>query len=715
MLRINDLLDHIQEYNDNADLEVVQRAYVFSAKVHKGQKRLSGEPYLIHPLEVADTLSKMRLDEETIAVGLLHDVVEDTYASIPELKEMFGDNIATLVDGVTKISKIESHNLEDRQAENFRKMIVAMAKDVRVILVKLADRLHNMRTLKHQKPERQRRISQETMDIYSPLANRLGISWIKSELEDLSFMYLNPEIFKQIGVRFKKTKKERKEYIHKVIAQIDERLEKVNIKANISGREKHFFSIYQKMQRRGISFDQVHDIIAFRVIVGDIKDCYEVLGQIHALWKPVPGSFKDYIGLPKPNMYQSLHTVMIGPYGERVEVQIRTSEMHKVAEEGVAAHWRYKEGKGKSQKLDFIDSILEWQKESKTSREFMDDIKEDLTPAKMIYVFTPNGAVKELPDGACPIDFAYRVHSQVGDRCIGAKVNNKIVPLKYKMKNGDTVEILTSPTQNPTSNWLSFVKTSKARTRIRHYLKVADLEKSLVLGRDLLTKELKKFSLTIPKLQKSGKLKELAQHYNFRDEDALITSVGFGKVTPQQIIGKILPQEEIDKVYKKKESKLTKVIEKFTGSVTRGDAVKVSGLDNILIRFAKCCSPVSGEPIVGFITHGKGVAIHSRDCHFVNSMSDDRRVSVKWDTKDKTTTTAIVSVLCDDKKGILADIVAVISKMETNIVDVKVQIMHDKTAICTFKMDVKNISQLQKIMKNIEKVKGVLSVERKRK
>ncbi|MFC1855394.1 RelA/SpoT family protein [Thermodesulfobacteriota bacterium] len=719
MLRINDLLEDIKINNPDADLELIQKAYIFSAKVHKGQKRRSGEPYLIHPLTVADILAKMKLDESTIVVGLLHDVVEDTHAEHDEIAELFGDEVATLVDGVTKISKIESRDLEDRQAENFRKMIIAMAKDVRVILVKLADRLHNMRTLQHMKEESQRRIAQETMDIYSPLANRLGISWIKSELEDLSFMYTQPILYKQISSRFKKTKNERDEYIKTVRNSLEEKLKSYNINAEVTGRAKHFYSVYQKMQRRGLSFDQLHDIIAFRVMVDEVKDCYEALGIVHSMWKPVPGYVKDYIGLPKPNMYQSLHTVMIGPFGERVEVQIRTKEMHKIAEDGVAAHWRYKESgtsrhPGKShKKFDWVDSILEWQKDTKSSREFMDDIKDDLTPNKMIYVFTPNGDVNELPDGSCPIDFAYSIHSQIGDRCVGAKINNKIVPLKHKLKNGDTAEIVTSASQKPNASWLNLVKTSKARTRIRHCLKVADFERSLLFGKELCNKEFRKFTLTLPKLTKSGKLLEIAKGYNFKSEDALLAAIGFGKVTPLQIISKILSQVEIEKVYKKKESKLTKVISK----ITRGgrSAVKVSGLDDILIRFAKCCSPVSGEPILGYISHGRGITIHTTDCHFAKAISEDRQISVKWDVKDATYTTAIISVKCDNKKGILADIAACISKLEANISDVKVDIHQGDAANCIFKIEVKNISQLKKIMKNIEKLKGVISVERRRK
>jgi GTP pyrophosphokinase len=717
MLRFNDLLEDILEYNSDINVELIQKAYVFSAKVHQGQTRLSGEPYLTHPLEVADILTKMRLDEASIVVGLLHDVVEDTYTNLSKIKEVFGEEVATLVDGVTKISKIESREIEDRQAENFRKMIIAMAKDIRVVLIKLADRIHNMRTLSYQPEARRVKIAQETMDIYASIANRLGIAWIKSELEDLSFMYLQPDVYKQIAIQFKKTKKERKEYIEKVIKIIKSKLAEYNIKAEITGRGKHFYSIYQKMKKRGISFDQVYDIIAFRVIVDDIKDCYEVLGIIHSLWKPVPGTFKDYIGLPKPNMYQSLHTIMIGPYGERLEVQIRTKEMHKIAVFGVAAHWKYKEGETSvaekdSKSFEWIDRILEWQQESKSSREFMDSIKEDLYPNKMIYVFTPKGDVKEFPEKSTPIDFAYSIHSQVGDRCVGAKVNNKMVPIKHKLKNGDTVEIVTSSTQRPNKDWLNAVKTSKARTRIRQFLKATENERSFSIGKELCNKEFKKFHLSISKLSKSGKLKEIATEFNYKNEDTLIASVGFGKVSPVQILGKAVSQEQIDRVYKKRESKLTKVISKI--SKKRESGVKVSGVDDIVIRFAKCCSPVTGESIVGFITRGRGVTIHTADCNFTKVISEERKVDVRWNIKDKVLTTAIINVKCDDKKGILADIASSIAKTETNISDVKVHIMLDKTALCTFKVEVGNISQLQKIMKNIEKVKGVIYVERKR-
>ncbi len=716
MLRFNDLLDDILEYNVNANVELIQKAYVFSAKVHQGQTRLSGEPYLIHPIEVADILTKMKLDEASVVCGLLHDVVEDTYTTITEISDMFGDEIAKLVDGVTKISKIESRDIEDRQAENFRKMIIAMGQDIRVILVKLADRLHNMRTLEFHPPERRVKIAQETMDIYAPIANRLGIAGIRSELEDLSFVNLQPNIYRRVAIKFKKTKKERKDYITNVIKIIQGKLSEYKITAAVTGRTKHFYSIYQKMRKRGLSFDQIHDIIAFRVVVDNIKNCYEVLGLVHSMWKPVPGKFKDYIGLPKQNMYQSLHTTVIGPYGERLEVQIRTNEMHKVAEYGVAAHWKYKEGKavqgGKDAKrYKWIESILEWQQESKSSREFMDHIKDDLYPGKMIYAFTPNGAVKEFPEGSTPVDFAYSIHSEVGDHCVGAKINNKIVPLKHKLKNGDTVEIITSSTQSPSSNWLNYVMTSRARTRIRQFLKAVDKEKSIALGKSICDKEFKRFDLNVAKLTKKGKLKEAAAELNFKDEDSLIASVGFGKVTPLQILGKILTQEEIEKVYKKKESKLTKVLSKITRK--QHSAVIVSGTENVATRFAKCCTPVSGEPITGYITRGRGVTIHTKECTFGKNISDERKVSVKWDSKDKSYSYTNILVKCEDKKGILAEIAASISKTEVNITDVKVITLPEKTADCVFKVEVNNINRLQKVMKNIQKIKGVISVERK--
>jgi len=509
MVRLDDILEKIRAFNSDADLDTVRKAYVFSAKVHQGQVRLSGEPYLTHPMEVAYILVQLKMDVPTIVAGLLHDTLEDTLTTIEELHTVFGKEVAGLVDGITKIGKITFQTREERQAENFRKMLLAMARDIRVILVKLADRLHNMRTLHFQPEARQRKIAQETLDIYAPLANRLGISWIKGELEDLAFRYLQPEIFYDLVAKVAKRKKEREQYIEEVKNQIRNKLQEHDIEGEVSGRSKHLYSISLKMERQGIDFDQVYDLIAFRIIVESVRECYAVLGMIHATWKPIPGRFKDYIAMPKANLYQSLHTTVIGPYGERVEVQIRTDEMHRIAEEGIAAHWKYKEGKAPNgvgsrddNRFRWLRQLLEWQQELKDSREFMDTVKVDLFPEE-VYVFTPKGEVKELPRGATPIDFAYAIHTDVGQRCVGGKVNGKLVPLRTELNNGDIVEVLTSPNQTPSKDWLKWVRTSKARNKIRHWIKSEQRERSIAIGRELLEKELRKYGFS---LNRAGKL-----------------------------------------------------------------------------------------------------------------------------------------------------------------------------------------------------------------
>ncbi len=492
MVRLDDILEKILVYDPDADLDAVRKAYVFSAKVHQGQVRLSGEPYLTHPMEVAFILAQLRMDVATVVTGILHDTIEDTLTTLDEVRTIFGDEVAALADGVTKIGKMTFRTREERQAESFRKMLLAMARDIRVILIKLADRLHNMRTLDHLAEERRCKIAQETLDIYAPLANRMGISWIKSELEDLSLRYLEPEIYQDLSTRVTVRKEERKNYIGEVKKTIEDKLNEQGIEGQVSGRFKHLFSVYRKMDRQGIDFEQIYDLIAFRIIVANVRECYGALGVIHAAWKPIPGRFKDYIAMPKANMYQSLHTTVMGPYGERMEVQIRTEDMHRVAEEGIAAHWKYKEGKaagggpGKDEKrFGWLRQMLEWQQELKDSREFMDSVKVDLFPEE-VYVFTPAGDVKELPRGSTPIDFAYSVHTDIGHRCVGGKINGKLVPLKTKLNNGDIVEVMTAPSQTPSKDWLQFVRTSKARNKIRQWIKTQQREKSVELGKELL-------------------------------------------------------------------------------------------------------------------------------------------------------------------------------------------------------------------------------------
>jgi len=716
MLRFNDILERLTSYNPNADTDLLKKAYVFSAKVHLGQVRLSGEPYLNHPLEVAGILTQLRLDVASVATGLLHDTVEDTLTSLKEVRENFGEGIAQLVDGVTKISQISLQSSEEGQAENFRKMILAMVKDIRVILVKLADRLHNMRTLKYHSPEKQAEIAQETLDIYAPLANRLGIDWIKSELQDLAFQYLHPDIYEEIRRKIAKKEKERLRYVDEVKRTLMKRLYENHIEGEVTGRLKQIYSIYLKMKGQNIDFDQVYDITAFRGVVNTIKDCYDVLGIIHSIWKPIPGKFKDYIGLPKENMYQALHTSVIGPYGERIEIQIRTHEMHEIAEEGIAAHWKYKEGKALGEvddkRFTWLRQLLEWQRDLKDDAEFIESVKVDLFPHE-VYVFTPKGAVKQFPVGATPVDFAYSVHSDVGNHCSGAKVNGKIVPLRYELRSGDTVEIMTSPNQKPSKDWLKLVKTSRAKTKIRQWFTNEEREKSINLGKEILEKEFRKFSLQQTKLIKSGDLARVASEFSFQGVDDLIAAVGYGKVTANQIIGKILPQERLEQQREKQEEGRLKHLFK---KITRGpkDALLIKGIDNVMVRYAGCCNPLPGDKVVGFITRGRGVTIHAADCQ--NAMDDDpnRKVEVEWDSTKEYSYPVRIRIYSDDKKGLLAEISTSISSNEANITNARVDTTEEKKAVSTFEMEIRDLNHLKKVIKALEKIKGVDRVERLR-
>ena len=716
MLRFNDILERLTSYNPNADTDLLKKAYVFSAKVHLGQVRLSGEPYLNHPLEVAGILTQLKLDVASLATGLLHDTVEDTLTTLEEIQKNFGEEIAQLVGGLTKISQIPLRSFEEGQAENFRKMILAMVKDIRVLLVKLADRLHNMRTLEYHVPEKQVEIAQETLDIYAPLADRLGIDWIKSELEDLAFQYLHPDIFQEIQTKIKRKEKERSRYIDEVKRTFMKKLYENHIEGEVTGRLKQIYSIYQKMNVQNIDFDQVFDITAFRVIVNTIKECYDVLGIIHSLWKPIPGKFKDYIGLPKENMYQSLHTSAIGPYGERIEIQIRTHEMHKIAEEGIAAHWKYKEGKvfqeADDKRFTWLRQLLEWQRDLKDDAEFIESVKVDLFPHE-VYVFTPKGTVKQFPLGATPIDFAFSVHSNVGNHCMRAKVNSKIVPLKYELRSGDTVEIITSAGAKPSKDWLKFVKTSRAKTKIRQWFTAEEREKSITLGKEILEKELRKFSLQQAKLIKSGDLAKVAGEFSFQGVDDLIAAVGYGKVTANQIIGKILPQERLEQLEEEqKEGRLKHFIKKITRAPK--DALLIKGVDNVMVRYAGCCNPLPGDKVVGFITRGRGVTIHTSDCQ--NAMDDDpyRRVEVEWDSTKEYIYPVRIRVYSEDKKGMLAEISNSISSNEANIKNAKVDTTDDKKAIGTFEVEIRDLNHLKKVIKRLEKIKGIDRVERLR-
>ncbi len=713
MIRLNDILDKVSAYNPSADLDIIRKAYVFSAKVHQGQNRLSGEPYLIHPMEVAAILADLRLDVPTVVTGLLHDTVEDTLTTLYEVERIFGAEVASLVDGVTKIGRINFKTKEESQAENFRKMLLAMSNDIRVILIKLADRLHNMRTLQYHPEPKQRSIARETLDIYAPIANRLGISWIRSELEDLSFRYLNQQVYYDLAAKVAKRKQEREADVAQVKEIIQEKLAEHGITGEVSGRSKHLYSIYRKMESRNVDIDQIYDLVAIRVLVEDIRECYEVLGIIHSTWKPVPGRFKDYIAMPKGNMYQSLHTTVIGPFAERMEVQIRTHEMHRVAEAGIAAHWKYKEGKGYDEKdvkrFAWLRQLLEWQQELQDSREFMDTVKVELFPED-VYVFTPKGDVKSFPKGATPIDFAYSVHTDVGHRCVGAKVNGKLVPLKYELNNGDIIEIITSPHHTPSKDWLKIVKSYRARNKIRAWIKTEERKRSITLGREIVDKEFRKYSLNYGKLQKSGEMKKVATEFGFVGEDDLMAAVGYGKLSCNQLLGKLLPSEKLEERQERKETRVGKILDKLTRRSI--SAIQINGVEDVLVRFGKCCNPVPGDEITGFITRGRGVTVHTSDCTIAQESDPERRIDVAWNQSTKVAMPVKIRVSCHDQKGILANISQAIANCEANIASASIQSTVDKRGINLFEVEITDLDHLNKVMNNVMKVHGVIKVER---
>jgi len=592
-------------------------------------------------------------------------------------------------------------------------MILAMVKDIRVILVKLADRLHNMRTLQYQHSPKQREIAEETLEIYSPLANRLGIDWIKNELEDLAFQYLHPDMHNDIKRKIAKKEKERERYIGEVGRILTKKLFEYKIDAEVTGRPKKIYSVYKKMNAQDIDFDQVYDLTAFRIIVNTVRQCYEALGIVHSLWKPVPGKFKDYIGLPKANRYQSLHTTVIGLYGERMEIQIRTSDMHQIAEEGIAAHWKYKEGKfteGEDDKrINWLRQLLEWQGELQDNSEFLETVKMDLYPND-VYVFTPKGEVREFPMGATPVDFAYSIHSDIGHRCVGAKVGGKLVPLKYQLKSGDTVEILTSPNHHPSKDWLKFVKTSRAQTKIRQWVKKEQRERSIALGREICEKEFRRFKLNFAKLLKSGEIQKLASDFGVHSADDLMASVGYGKISPKQIAGKLVSPEKLEAGEKKKESRIEKIIH----LVKKGpqDAIKIKGVDDMMVRFASCCNPLPGDKITGFITRGRGITIHTANCSNVLNNDPQRKVKVEWDVKHKQTHPVRIRVICADRQGLLADISSSISSNEANITNAQLSTTQNKRAICTFAVEIRDLNHLRRVIASLEKIKGMVTVER---
>jgi len=712
MIRLNDITSRLLSYHPKADQGLVEKAYVYSAKVHKGQLRLSGEPYLSHPLEVAYVLTRMKMDVISVVAGLLHDTVEDTYAELDEIERIFGAETANIVGGVTKIGKVQFTSREERQAENMRKMILAMATDIRVIMVKLADRLHNMQTLGFQPPEKQELIARETMEIYAPLAGRMGIYWLKSALEDLCLFYLEPEIYKQIQSGVAERRGAREAFLQEVKTLLFRKLEEAGIKAVVKGRHKHFFSIYSKMKDQNLGVNQVYDITACRVIVNSLKECYEVLGIIHTMWKPVPGRFKDYISMPKANMYQSLHTTVIGPLGQSLEVQIRTWEMDKVAEEGIAAHWKYKEGQAANRTDDsqfsWLRQLLEWQQNLADPQEFMETVRMDLFPNE-VYVFTPKGHVKEFPRGATPIDFAYSIHSEVGDRCIGARVNGKIVSLRHELENGDIVEILTSPKQQPRKDWLDFVQTSRAKTKIRQWIKRQERDESIQLGREILERTLENQRIQVPNIMKNEDLAAVAGEFSLQAVEDLLANIGYGKISAQQVAGKVRARLGIE------DEKPPWLVRKVVSKITRKKSthgIKVKGLENMLVRFANCCSPLPGEKVKGFITRGRGVTIHKFDCKHLLDADPERVVDVEWEPTEKEVHLARLRITSMDKKGILAEISAIMASKDANIIHAEIQTTADKKGVSYFTIEVEDYGQLKEIMAAVKRVKNVLIVER---
>lgn len=717
MIRINEILDKTAVYLTEAEQALITKAYVFSAAAHAGQVRLSGEPYLSHPLEAAGILADMRLDAASVAAGLLHDTVEDTKATVDEIEELFGEEVADIVDGVTKISLIPFETKEEAQAENIRKMILAMANDIRVVLVKLADRLHNMRTLEFQKPVKQALIAQETMDIYAPLANRLGLHRIKTELEDLSFKYLKPDVYSQIKAGVDRHHTLDEAYIERVIGRIKELLGPNNIRARIFGRRKHLWSVFNKMRVQGLTIDQVHDLVAFRIIVETIRECYAVLGLVHSIWKPVPGRFKDYISMPKANMYQSLHTTVVGPDGERIEIQIRTVEMNRLAEEGVAAHWKYKEReRGKFNPKDverftWLRGIMDWQRELKDSREFVANLRFDLFQDE-VYVFTPKGEVKELPEGATAVDLAFLIHTAVGEHCAGAKVNGRLVPLETPLKNGDTVEIITDKNRHPNRDWLKFVKTAKARTRIKHFIRTEERVRSIALGREMLEKQGRKDGVNIQKAIKDGSMLGVARDLSLPGVEDVLSAVGYARITPKKVISRLLPKREGDEGEAQLKLEASAADALAAAKSKAGEGVRIKGVDNVLVRLAQCCNPVPGDPIVGYISRGRGVVVHTHNCPNVPNLESERLLQVNWEGEKEQPYPAGLSILAKNQKGVLGQISQMLADEGVNIDSGTIHSNIDGTTELVFRVEVRDSSHLYRTIDRLSRLDQVLAVKR---
>ncbi|MBI4817487.1 MAG: bifunctional (p)ppGpp synthetase/guanosine-3',5'-bis(diphosphate) 3'-pyrophosphohydrolase [Deltaproteobacteria bacterium] len=716
MIRLNDILESVRSYHAEADFDLIRKAYVYSAKVHQGQVRKSGEPYLVHPLEVSGLLAQMKLDEFTIAAGILHDTIEDTLATPEELQTLFGKEVSEIVEGVTKLSNIPYSTSHERAAENFRRMVVAMAKDIRVVLVKLADRLHNMRTLEHMKPEKQEKIAQETLDIYAPLANRLGINWLKAELQNQCLRYLHPSDFAEIEAKLENSAKDREQYIADVKGVLTRKMVENEIPAEVEGRVKSIYSIFRKLKATGGQFEDIHDIVAFRIITKTKGHCYGALGLCHEDWRPVPNRIKDFIATPKPNGYQSLHTTVIGPDAQRIEIQIRTDDMHSVAELGIAAHWRYKEGlpdKTYNREFNWLRQLMDFQRELSDPTEFISSVKFDLF-GDSVYVFTPRGEVKELRAGATPIDFAFGIHSEVGHHCYGARVNGRMVPLKYKLKNGDTIEIITSPTAHPTKDWLSIVRSGRARNKINAYLRAEQRKRAISMGSDILEKELRRYGTTLSKATKKGMFQPILSGKHYHKIEDVFAAVGYGKVTPGSVVHKVLPPEITEKGPKEESTapkpRLTQLFEAVARKNTGG--IRVQGLDDILVHFGKCCSPVPGDPIIGFITRGRGVTVHAGECPKALLLDPERKVEVGWDKAANVPRSVTLRVITDDRPGILATISQSFTGAGVNILNANCRTRKEGRAVNTFIVAIKDVSQLRSVMRSIQALAGIHSVER---
>jgi GTP diphosphokinase / guanosine-3',5'-bis(diphosphate) 3'-diphosphatase len=715
MVRLTDILDKVTAYHPTADADLINKAYVYAARMHEGQKRKSGDPYFIHPVSVADIIAEMHLDGASVCAALLHDVVEDTVATEGDIASLFGPEIAFLVDGVTKLGKINFISKEDQQAESFRKMLVAMARDIRVLLVKLADRLDNMRTLDHMSVDSQERIARETLEIYAPLAGRLGIQWIKNELSDLAFKYLYPEQYVDLLKQTKRVARDRERYVKDVCKRIERMLVERNFAVEVNGRIKGLYSLWEKMKKHQCEFDQIYDYVAFRVVVENVADCYASLGVIHSQWTPIPGRFKDYIALPKPNMYQSLHTTVIGPGHRRIEVQIRTREMHKVADYGIAAHWKYKQNTGgldakDAAKFAWLRQLMEFQKEVKDPQEFLDSVKVDLFNDE-VYVFTPKGDVRVFPRGATPIDFAYSIHSQVGEHCSGARVNGVMVSLRHELHNGDTVEIVTSPNQHPSKDWLDFVASGRARSRIRTYLRTEERKQSIDLGKELLEREMRKRDLSLSRAIKTGVLEKMLSRFPVGSIDELYASLGYGKLEATQVVETLEAQDD---EHAKRSLKPT-FFERTVRKVTRKEGttgIRIAGIDDVLVRFAKCCNPLPGDTITGFITRGRGVTVHRRTCREAMELDPDRRIDVSWADDARVARPVQVRVVTADRPGILSTVTGAFVDSGLNISEATWRSLMDGRSVNTFQFTVGDASTLRTLMRNIAKIQGVYDVER---